>query len=74
MRKQEGEVCKHFVILKRESLLNNEDIDKVNAISIEKFDIANQQLQEEYFKELGLNIIWIDDYNEIPEILKRLKV
>lgn len=74
VRKQEGDLSKHFVLMKRESYVNNMDTDaNINISSIEKFDLANQELQEDYYKELGLNIIWFDSYNEIPLILKQIK-
>lgn len=74
VRKQESNVCKHYVILKREiyhkNVLNGNNINDKN---IRKFDIANQKLKEEYYKELGLNVIWVDDYKEIPQILNRIR-
>ncbi|MFE4569700.1 SIR2 family protein [Paenibacillus chitinolyticus] len=74
VRKQESDLCKHYVILKRElyskKKINDSNIDAKN---IEKFDIVNHKLQEEYYKELGLNVIWVDDFKEIPTILKRIR-
>ncbi|MFK4300582.1 hypothetical protein ABH892_000681 [Paenibacillus sp. RC254] len=74
VRKQEGDFCKHFALMKREAYVNKLDIEtNVNVSSIEKFDTANQELQEDYYKELGLNIIWYDSYKEIPTIIKQIK-
>ncbi|MGQ8871110.1 SIR2 family protein [Paenibacillus sp. TSA_86.1] len=74
VRKQEENMYKHFVFMKRDSYVR-EDYDKTNIhnASIEKFDIVNQNLQEDYYKELGLNIVWYDSYEEIPKLIKQIK-
>lgn len=58
--------CKHYVILKRLKLYDND-------VNLEKFEHINEELQESFYKELGVNIIWIDSYDEIPNILDRIK-
>ncbi|MCR8982976.1 SIR2 family protein [Brevibacillus laterosporus] len=74
-RKQESDICKHYAILRRE-LYHKKELDEanVNLRNIQKFDTVNQKLQEEYYKELGLNVIWVDDYNEIPSILDKIRI
>ncbi len=64
----DSESCKHYAIMKR---LNITDSD--NNESIKSFERANESLQESLFKELDINIIWIDDFKEIPEMLKQIK-
>ena len=41
--------------------------------SIKNFERVNETLQESFFKELGVNVIWIDEFEEIPMILKQIK-
>ncbi len=74
-RKQESDICKHYAILRGE-LYHKKDLNdsNVNLSNIEKFDTVNQKLQEEYYKELGLNVIWVDDYDEIPSILEKIRI
>ncbi|MDQ0919167.1 SIR2 family protein [Paenibacillus sp. V4I5] len=74
-RKQESDICKHYAILRRE-LYHKKDSNhsNINLRNIQKFDTVNQKLQEEYYKELGLNVIWVDDYNEIPSILEKIRI
>lgn len=56
-RKHDNDVPKHYAILKRELYhKKNLSTPNINFNNIHKFDTANQKLQEEYFKELGLNI------------------
>ncbi|MBE0523395.1 MAG: SIR2 family protein [Methanosarcinales archaeon] len=68
---------RHYVIFKR--LLASEffeNIGEKKAIKtevIEAFLIAHHKLQEASFQELGLNIIWIEDFDEIPDILNSIK-
>lgn len=74
-RKQEIDICKHYAILRRELYhKNNLNDSNVNLSNIEKFDTVNQKLQEEYYKELGLNVIWVNDYEEIPSILEKIRI
>lgn len=65
---------RHYVIFKR--LLPSEFLDDVGEKNknvksevIEAFLMAHHRLQEVSFQELGLNIIWIEDFNEISKIL-----
>ena len=60
--------CKHYAIKKRFKITNTNSSEAIN-----KFESVNDLLQESFFKELGVNILWIDDYKEIPDILKRIK-
>ncbi len=66
-RAEEQERCKHFAIMKRFN------IDSENNDAIKSFEKVNEALQESFFKELGVNIIWFDEYEEIPDILKTIK-
>ncbi|WP_302172103.1 SIR2 family protein [uncultured Streptococcus sp.] len=59
---------KHYAVLKRPTFKNYENIE-----SIRSFEKVNQSLQEAYYQELGLNIIWVDNFKDIPDILKSIK-
>ena len=52
----------------RFGLKESESVD-----SIKSFEKVNETLQESFFKELGVNVIWIDKFSEIPNILKHIK-
>lgn len=41
--------------------------------SIKRFENVNESLQEDFFKSLGVNVIWVNDYDEIPNLLKQIK-
>lgn len=60
--------CQHYAIMQRFRLKELEGVD-----SIKSFVRVNETLQESFFKELGVNIIWIDRFDEIPDLLKQIK-
>lgn len=67
------ETPKHFVFMKRQSFNDLDNRSKVTGEALETFTIVNQELQESFFKELGLYVIWVDKYDEIPEILDLIR-
>jgi hypothetical protein len=76
-RKQSDlEECNHYIILKRDDFSKIYEVsnnDKLRKNSIIKFSHAYQNLKEAELKELGLNVIWIEDFNEIPTLLDELR-
>ena len=60
--------CQHYAIMRRFRIK-----ESVEADSIKSFERVNETLQESFFKELGVNVKWIDEYSEIPAILKQIK-
>ena len=60
--------CRHYAIMRRFRIGDTQEKD-----TIKMFEHVNDSLQESFFGELGINIIWIDEYYEIPEILKQIK-
>lgn len=72
------ERSKHFAFMKRLSInefcyetssgVTSKVID--NTESAEKFLERHHTLNEELMKELGVTIIWYENYGEIPEIIK----
>lgn len=66
-RAEDQENCKHFAIMQRFN------IDSDNNESIKSFEKVNEALQESFFKELGVNIVWFDKFTEIPGILRKIK-
>lgn len=60
--------CQHYAIMLRFGLKESESVD-----SIKSFEKVNETLQESFFKELGVNVIWIDKFSEIPNMLKHIK-
>ena len=67
-RNEADAICKHYAIMRRFHISGSKDN---NAIS--RFEGINESLQETFFKEIGVNIIWIDEYEEIPSLIKQIK-
>lgn len=63
---------RHFAILKRHKI-TNQSHDPLSQTAINSFITVDQELQEESFRELGLKLLWVDDYNEIPNILDSIR-
>lgn len=62
------DICNHYAIMRRFTIGSSDE-----RTSIKSFENVNEALQESFFKELGINIIWFDDFAEIPSILKQIK-
>lgn len=74
--KERTKVSKHFIILKRtgkEDFLNNFNGSKPDEKAIEAIIDVHHKLQEISFDEIGLNVIWIDEYPEIENVLNKIK-
>lgn len=59
---------RHYAFLKKKKI-NNETTNKRILRIYQRID---DNIQTAYYKSLGLNIIWIDDFKEIPDILNKL--
>lgn len=69
----EEDTPKHYVILKRNEIFKDDDTNQeINEENIKNYEKVNRELTEEYYKELGLNILWVDNYNEIPDIIDKI--
>lgn len=69
-------VPKHYVLLKR--LLLSEVLERHKEKNfreniIEAFISMHHKRQEASFQQLGLNIIWFEDYDDIPGIVNRIR-
>ena len=67
-QKNYDENCTHYSILKRFTISKNNNNDNIVT-----FNKINEELQESFFSELGINIIWIDNYSDIPKLLNEIK-
>lgn len=68
-QKDVDEKCKHYAIMKRFTIDKKDEDDEIVS-----FEQINEELQESFYRELGVNVIWIDDFSEVPEILSKIKV
>lgn len=65
---------RHYAIMKKEDFIKAPNDVEIKASIISSFNIINSDLQEKFFEQLGINIIWIEDYKEIPDIIESIKI
>ncbi len=68
---RKGETPRHFAFLKRPTITNT-SLSMSEAVLSTYQDIL-ERLNNLYYRTLGLNIIWVNDLNEIPDLLLMLK-
>lgn len=59
---------KHYILLERQ--FKDEMVSK--SKKFKEFSKLHHTIQEDTFKEIGLNVIWYSDHKEIPKLLERL--
>ena len=65
---------KHYAVLKKRSFPELSKSRKdIRKHVIRSFLAVDQDLIGKSFQELGLNILWIKDYSEIPQILETIR-
>ncbi len=66
-----GETARHFALMKRNSFISG-NTGVVHNDILQMYQRIDDNIREAYYRQLGLNIIWIDDHKEIPDILLKL--
>lgn len=72
-KQPDQDTCKHYIILQRDSFDSIQADEGINEENIKKFAMVHQKLKEAELSELGLNVIWIDNHAEIPNLLDELR-
>lgn len=68
---RKGENPRHFAFMARPSIIT--DSVSMNQTALRLYREILENLNNTYYSTLGLNIIWVDDVEEIPELLLKLK-
>jgi len=66
---EKSSTCKHYILLERQF---NSSISEKSPKFLE-FSKLHHKIQEDTFKEIGLNVIWYEKHSEIPNILEELR-
>lgn len=61
-----GETPRHYAILKRKNFTDEEHGQKQ---ILKLYQSIDNNVRESYYKSIGINIIWVDEYADIPKIL-----
>lgn len=60
---------RHYAFLRKNKISEKRRGEAVNKDILELYQKIDDNIQTAYYKKLGLNIIWIDEFDEIPDIL-----
>ncbi|WEI91850.1 SIR2 family protein [Enterococcus casseliflavus] len=64
------ESARHYAIL-RKNIVGTADAEHKSLLKI--YQSIDDNIREAYFQELGINIIWVNSFEEIPDIILKLK-
>ena len=70
---QNSESPRHYAILMRQSYDLSSIEGSINSTTVDLYERIDNNIRENFFESIGLNIIWIDKYEEIPKILSALR-
>lgn len=59
--------------LSNDNLIDERNKEKIDIVSANKIIQTPQVVQEMMMSSLGTNIIWFEDYDEIPTLLDSIK-
>ena len=65
-----NEKPRHFALLRRPKIEKTEELSRFDIETYVKIDMS---IKERCFSMMGINIIWIDDFKEISDILHWIK-
>lgn len=68
---RDDEPPRHFAFMEKKKIREIKESEaKMSKEIIEIYQRIDDNIQTAYYQQLGLNIIWVDDYQEIPDILE----
>lgn len=62
------DACQHYAFMRKLALS-----DTGNNRAMREFEGVNEALQEDVFKGLGVNVIWFNEYSDLPKLIKKIK-
>lgn len=63
---------RHFAILTRKTLKETIDIEARFPGLLDEYREIDDNIRDHYFESIGINVIWIDCYDEIPTVLEQI--
>lgn len=70
---RKNKLRKHYAIMRKKDFrLSMEDFS-INENILKSFNNINNELHEAAFEQLGINIIWVESYDEISDIIDRIR-
>ena len=70
---------RHFALMQRMTETEFTTVKKKKVVnarkkSTQQFLESHHRIKEELFRELGITIIWFNDYKEVPKLLAKVQV
>lgn len=63
---------RHYAVLVRKTLKKTDDIQRMFPVRLDEYREIDNNIRDHYFESIGINVIWVDDYDEIPDVLKEI--
>ena len=73
IRKNGKEERNHYIVKKHYNLTDIYQNDEHHNVKDKKVIPIIEKIEEQDANKLGFNVIWINDHNEIPVLLKKLR-
>lgn len=73
--RKQSKSCRHYAFIKRlnNDRINDTDNVKIDEASVNKMLQVHHIIQEKMMDSLGIKVIWVEDYNEIPVLLDKIR-
>lgn len=70
---RKNKLRKHYAIMRKKDFKISIEDTNINKDILKSFNNINNELHETAFEQLGINIIWVEDYDEISGIIDRIR-
>lgn len=64
---------RHFAILRKKKVELEKGMEQPDQRLLEQYQSIDDRIREGYYHSLGINIIWIKDHSEVPDLLNSLR-
>ncbi|KEJ01860.1 SIR2 family protein [Clostridium botulinum] len=71
---KKNKLKKHYAIMKKEDFIKNSNDIEIKERILSSLNIINTDLQEKFFEQLGIDVIWIENYDELPGIIENIRI
>ncbi|WP_291651751.1 SIR2 family protein [Clostridium sp.] len=70
---RKNKLRKHYAIMRKKDFRISMEDANINENILKSFNNINNELHETAFEQLGINIIWVENYDEISDIIDRIR-
>lgn len=63
---------RHYAILKRKTLKATEEMQNLYPDRLRQYQQMDDNIRDNYFRSIGINVIWVDNYDEVPVVLRQI--